>query len=1048
MPLKLVVLMVPVLVLLVSCAVGKQSQTYYTPERIAIGRGNVEKYAWAQATLSSIMKGQTQTYVIGRKYVSAEDYSAQSDEFLWELQPPTSIPRIFPHEAVAECPICGTAVRKLNAWHPWRIDPINHPYQIRCMMCNTWFPSNKYGEGDMTSGEYPDDGNGYVGPDGRHFFFIREYAVSCYTAVTIPCLNALSQAWVLTGDTQYAHKCAVLLARLASEYPNHDDRKDRLWDAPYGGYHPHYKWKKGGMITDLIWETFCTEDAIYAYDAIYDYLDKDPELIEFLKAKGMPIENGQQLREYIEHYLLRAAGVALLNGSIHGNMGHHQATATALALVLDDHSGTHPNSKDMVEYTYYGGGQAAQILVNGLYRDGGGHESPGYSTIKLDFIRTSRMMEQIRALHPDIYPVERYPDLFGNEKAPALFDFNIDLIMMGALTPSIGDERGIGEAKRHRAYRYSNIGSHNIFAFTRYGDPRYARASTRMDGSLYPGELFEPYPEAQIRAALESPEAIIAPRSRLLDGYGAAILEAGEGDNRHAVCLNYAAIPGHRQQDNLNLEVLARGVDMLPDLGYPFSWDYTEDWDSNIMAHNTVSVGETKAHWRVRAGNEATLFASRDGVHAVTAHHVPYPKGMGLAKEAAPDVDLYERTVVMVDVDETRFYVVDLFAVNGGDQHDQSWHGPLTEPTAPDLDWVAQPTGTLAGPEVEQFATYTDRWGREDTNFPCYLKDIRKAALDAPAVWEWSYGLEEGDGLRLHILPLGGPMQAIMGSGRNPARPVDWQLDYLFCRRMVENGARSLFLTVIDPFQGQPAVQSARVVSEEPLEVEVAYEGGVDRIHIGVAPGPSATTQHRAQGLRVVSTRDGQVTRDVQVGHWASDQGPGYVIDTIAELDYGAREIAIPYAEGREQQFAPGCAVRVHNDRRTTMHVIVAARRDGDRLWLKLNTTALLARGPVTQCEDGAVMVGEYMLFGTAHPGEDGKLARSDSHYFAGAWLGEGTAARTIEGVWRDTANSSKVFLIEPVTRGALESDYAGKTVSIWEYGLGDTVELAVVEGR
>jgi hypothetical protein len=48
--------------------------------------------------------------------------------------------------------------------------------------------------------------------------------------------------------------------------------------------------------------------------------------------------------------------------------------------------------------------------------------------------------------------------------------------------------------------------------------------------------------------------------------------------------------------------------------------------------------------------------------------------------------------------------------------------------------------------------------------------------------------------------------------------------------------------------------------------------------------------------------------------------------------------------EGREEQFAPGCAIRIHNDRRTTMHVIVSARRDGDRLWLKLNTTALLAR--------------------------------------------------------------------------------------------------------
>ena len=799
------------------------------------------------------------------------------------------------------------------------------------------------------------------------------------------------------------------------------------------------------MISDLIWETFLTEAAVYAYDAIYDYLGEDPELIAFLKSKGMPVENAGELRKYIEHYLLKAAATGLLNGAIHGNAGHHQALAMAIALVLDDYSDERPNSRDMVDYAYHGIGHCANIMINGLYRDGGGHESPGYNNIKLDFIRVSQVMEQIRQKHPNQFPVAKYPDLFDNEKAASIFDYFIDLITLSHFIPNIGDCGGIRKSQRVAPRAWSMIASQNIFAFGKYGNPRYARAATRMNGTLYPGELFEPYPEAEIKAALTKPGSEIKPVSRFLDGYGAAILESGEGDNRRAVSLNYAAIPGHRQSDNLNLEVFARGVSILPDLGYPFTWDYTSQWDDNIMAHNTVSVGETKADQRVRVGNEATLFASERGVHVVTAHHVPYPPGYGLAKDAAPDVDLYERTVMLVDIDPERFYVVDLFAVNGGDQHDQSWHGPLTEPETPSLEWKQQPTGTLAGPDTEQFAEYTDRWGRTDTNFPCYLKDITRATLDQPATWKWQYGLDEGDTLHLHVIPVGGSLEVIMGNGRSPARPEDWKLDYLLCRRTVENGAPSLFLNVIDPFQGEPVVQHVKVISEEPLELEVSYEGGTDRIQFGLAPAPSSTTDHRLQGVRIVSSSGGEIVRDVQVGQWGDDADAGYISDAIIALNYATREIAIPWEDGREEEFAAGRAVRIYNWGRSGMYTIRKQRREEGRLWLTLDTTALLMRGPVAQVEDDALDLAEYCVFATGHADKDGKLDSRGPHFFAGARLGEGDAARVVEAVANTSGSAARIFLHEPATKADLEAAYTDRAVSVWEYGIGDSVELARV---
>ncbi|MDP6984792.1 MAG: hypothetical protein QGG05_17080, partial [Candidatus Latescibacteria bacterium] len=84
-------------------------------------------------------------------------------------------------------------------------------------------------------------------------------------------------------------------------------------------------------------------------------------------------------------------------------------------------------------------------------------------------------------------------------------------------------------------------------------------------------ELFERYPADEIAAALQQPESHIDRDSRVLDGYGIGILSSGEGEHRRALMLNYSSLLGHRQCDHLSLGFVARGVDWMPDLGYPVS---------------------------------------------------------------------------------------------------------------------------------------------------------------------------------------------------------------------------------------------------------------------------------------------------------------------------------------------------------------------------------------------------------------------------------------------------------------------------------------------
>ena len=772
------------------------------------------------------------------------------------------------------------------------------------------------------------------------------------------------------------------------------------------------------MITDRIWETFMLEATAYAYDGLYDYMDKDPSMIAFLRKKGMPIENGKELREYIETYIFRAGMRALLKKEIEGNEGHHQAAAMAVALVMDDYGEIHPNSKDMVEYTWHGHGNAANVMINALTRDGGGHESPNYAKIKLDFIRAARLMERIRERHADRFPQGEYPDIFAGPKARAIFDYYIDIFVLDTFIPSIGDCGGIRAPYRRLKRNWSLLSHQNLYAVQRWGDPRHARACTTPEGKLVRGELWEPYPEEKIRELLKRPESQITRAPRLLDGYGVAILESGAYPRSHAAVLNYAALTGHQQNDKLTLGVFARGVEYLPDLGYPKTWNYRGQYDSNVMAHNTVAVDETETAYG--ACGIGRLFASANGIHVITASHDPYPPHFRLGRKDARPVDIYERTVLMVDVDDDRFYVVDHFAVRGGEQHDQSWHAMMVKPEAPKLDWAVQEKGTLAGPEVKRFAKkWTDRWGRQRNDFPAYVVNVRRAELANPAVWRWKTGLPEGDALALHVLPVGGAAEVIMGSGRTPVRD---ELEYLLVRRVVKDGGPSRFLTVLDAYQGAPVVRRVRLRSESPLVLEITRDGEVDEITLHLPIGPMRTPAHRPLGVRVVTRRGGDIVRRVQFGKVKPGR-PGYALATIAAVRYKDKAMAVPWRAGFEKAFVRGRTLRIYNDLRSGLYKIEQVRLEGKLLWLTLDHSALFARAKVVYPWLRELELNSRIIMADRAPG---------------TWVLEGGDALKVACASRN----GMVMTQEKCTVEILR-EYYKKVVTLWEYGVGDQVAIA-----
>ncbi len=71
---------------------------------------------------------------------------------------------------------------------------------------------------------------------------------------------------------------------------------------------------------------------------------------------------------------------------------------------------------------------------------------------------------------------------------------------------------------------------------------------------------------------------------------------------------------------------------------------------------------------------------------------------------------------------------------------------------------------------------------------------------------------------------------------------------------------------------------------------------------------------------------------------------------------------------------------------------------------------------------------------------ETRKMLLKDNDFFAGSWLEEGERARKITGAVKGA--QSQIWLQEPLQKAELEQLYGGKTVRLWQYGIGDSVEI------
>ena len=295
----------------------------------------------------------------------------------------------------------------------------------------------------------------------------------------------------------------------------------------------------------------------------------------------------------------------------------------------------------------------------------------------------------------------------------------------------------------------------------------------------------------------------------LMPGLGAAVMGGGEGEHQLHVHLNFTSGRGHKHKDALSFGLFAFDKELLPDIGYTHT--KYRAWATSMMSHNTVVVnGRESGYDREHVGNRLRAFATdRRGFHVSEAE----------SRTAYPDiVTRYRRTLFTIGTDSRDCYVVDVFQVKGGKQHDYLLHGSADEDSMATVTGAHMTPfdGTLMNPGVKFVLPKGESRGVGAEGAYGFVHDLSSGnagdvvALDmrltkSPAIGTRTLLLAE-EGTAVHL----GQAPSIRRSRRMDSTLDRYQAPFSCARRQGDD-LESVFVAVHEPISGKPKIASASV---------------------------------------------------------------------------------------------------------------------------------------------------------------------------------------------------------------------------------------------
>ena len=792
--------------------VKKTSSVFWTPTHRQSAMSKVDRDAQARAVRDEIV-------------ARAHPWLKMSDDRLWDLMFGNTLRRAWTVWSDGHCPACGKSV----PMYTWKVDALNEPWKVWCPHCQQRFPKNDFGKfyesgldehgifdpakadrSLLFNAEHPDpddplhsfgvdDGCGYAKGEKRWDFVGAYLVYGQWKQAVVGGINRLAAAYALTGDQVYAHKAAILLDRVADLYATFDYRSQGVLgdrDKPSNGYVSY-------------WCSACeeTREMALAYDQVFDALKNDATLVSFLarKAKRFKLENRKDsfadVQRNIEDRILRDA---LKNPhKISTNYPRNAIAVIIIRTVLD-----WPECRDEVM-------QQIDTMVRRASKVDGVTGEKGLGSYS-DY--------GIRALAPFFGRFERAePGFLAKliERHPVLhqtYRFHIDTWCLQQYYPTVGDARyfaarggrckGIslpGWSQKTGHYRADLGPSGYTFLWRLYkatGDPVFAQImylSNKAGVKGLPYDLFEPDPaavEAGVREVIEREGAELALGNVNKQQWHLAILRSGKGANARAAWVAYGIVGSHKHHDGMNLGLFGKGLDLMPDFGYPpvqyGGWGSKKvGWYYNTAAHNTVMIDH---RCQTEAGGRTTLWA--DGTQ------------VSIVRTSCPELiggKQFERTVALVDVSDSEFYVIDVFRVIGGKDHAKFMHSHFGEMTTDGLnleDTARYGTGTTMLPYLQMRKFKKDPAPKPGWSATWKIEDRYDYLPDDTQVW-----------LRYTDLTAGAEAYTCQGwisEGTYNSSKEAWIPRVMTRRRSPDDVLESTFVAVIEPFEKKPAIVGIR----------------------------------------------------------------------------------------------------------------------------------------------------------------------------------------------------------------------------------------------
>jgi hypothetical protein len=871
---------------------------------------------------------------------SAENRSAywvaKSDEELRNLLPDSRVPRAA-NVSFEGCPIHGKAIYQ-HGKYPWKLDR-ERPYTIECPIGGERYPSNGYvppGDAGVTetkgSGQYYDDGWGWMSPEGERYWFVAYACHWHWQKDWLPAVTALAEAYLLTGKPIYARKAIVMLDRIAEVYPDMDYGRQSRYGTLRDGKYP-------GKILNRMWETRTLGNLAIAYDRVFDDLTGRSAVM-------LPWRSADAIRRNIEEYLLEEGLRAIERGEIEST---HEITSTAyLRAALVRGGGLEKKALDTILRGTQGASGHAGLsyaLYNQTFKDGLSEQtSPYYMSFGFEWLMETGQL--LRLMGVDLYERFRIRDML---------DAYIDMTCAGEFTPCIGDagsieSRWIGPD----AWVYED-------AYRRTGDPKYGWAMQKLAGSqgqraasieeLLEGPLFA---NRQVESVVNTYWASHRPRSRVLDGYGLGILN--NRDDAIAVSLFYGPWGSHSHSDRLNVELFGHGRRLSPDLGYPdrmtgfcpelFTW-----W-KHTVSHNCMIVdGERQ---RGNVPGRVLRFHESPTVHLIDVE----------APGTYEQTSVYRRTLLLVGVSEEDSYLVDVFRVRGGKRHVLSIHGGPGEFSldgASDVPIVRK--GTLAGANVEYGEIYDDPrlskpgykgiYNGYRGNGYQHFFNWQRVAGESTVTGRWRYREEPACELAVHVLPHPGQEVVAADAFVSPVRR-ETRLKYMLVERKASQGGNT-FVTVWEPYRLRPLITGIELHEYGSLGegsdgvVALTVDRGEGSDIIVLSPGDRRYLlgdQLRSDAAAVVVTVEkGRATRTFAAGGSELTAGvpqetiaiPPTLRGRIAEADYANRTVQVePRGPVASPEELKDLTVRISNEYHSCVYRIKDAEEADGSLRLGL----------------------------------------------------------------------------------------------------------------